>query len=274
MTEQVELRRLLVIAGSDSSGGAGIQGDIKTGTAMGVDVLTAITAVTAQNSLGVQAVEPVSLEMARAQIESICSDLPPHAVKLGMLYDAARVQIAIEAIRRYELHNVVCDPVLVSTSGTRLLDTEGMQALIAALPLFALVTPNAPEAAALTGRRVETATDLLSAGRKLLDLGARAVLLKGGHFRGNESTDMLLQNGVLEPIRFSAPRIETRNDHGTGCALATAIASGLALGVGLRDAVATGRAFVQAALQRSAGLRDRQGRGSMNLLITSSPPKG
>lgn len=268
MSGRVELRRLLVIGGSDSSGGAGIQGDIKTGAAMGVDVSTAITAITAQNSLGVQAVEPVSTEMLRAQISSVCSDIPPHAIKLGMLYDAARVCAVADAIETYKLHNIVCDPVLHSTNGSVLLDTDGSEALLSILPLFALLTPNAMEAAAFTGKRVTNSAELLAAGRALLDRGANAVLLKGGHLGGNESTDVLLQRETEEPLFFPAPRIETRNDHGTGCALATSIASGLTLGYALPVAVAIGCEFVRVALKRSAHLWTGSGRGSMNLSRT------
>jgi hydroxymethylpyrimidine/phosphomethylpyrimidine kinase len=266
MSERVELRRLLVIGGSDSSGGAGIQGDIKTGAAMGVDVSTAVTAITAQNSLGVQAIEPVPIDMLRAQLSSVCSDIPPHAVKLGMLYDSARVNAVADAVRTYKLRNVVCDPVLVSTSGSLLLDRDGSEALLSILPLFALLTPNAVEAAALTGKPVTNSVELLAAGRALLDRGANAVLLKGGHLGGEESTDILLQKQAPDPLFFCASRIETRNDHGTGCALATSIASGLALGMTLPNAVASGCDFVRTALKQSAHLWSGSGRGSMNLL--------
>lgn len=264
--DRAELPRLLAIGGSDSCGGAGIQADIKTGAALGVDVSTAITAITAQNSLGVQSVEPVSAETLRAQIASVCSDLPPHAVKLGMLYDAARVEVVAQTIRTYELRNVVCDPVLVSTSGATLLEPRGGELLLSMLPLFTLFTPNAMEAAALTGLTVNNSSDLLATGRVLLDKGANAVLLKGGHLGGNDSTDVLLQTRWPEPIFLLSSRIDTRNDHGTGCVLASAIASALARGSELIEAVTSGCAFVHAALQRSAHLWSGAGRGSMNLL--------
>lgn len=265
--DRAELPRLLAIGGSDSCGGAGIQADIKTGAALGVDVATVITAVTAQNSLGVNAVEPVSIEMLRAQIASVCSDLPPHAVKLGMLYDAARVEVVAQAMKTYELRNVVCDPVLVSTSGATLLDPRGSELLLSLLPFFTLFTPNAMEAAALTKIPVRNTSDLLSAGRVLLDKGANAVLLKGGHLGGSDSTDVLIQAPSLEPIFLRSSRIETRNDHGTGCVLASATACALARGMDLVEAVRSSCAFVQAALQRSAHLLNGAGRGSMNLLL-------
>jgi hydroxymethylpyrimidine/phosphomethylpyrimidine kinase len=265
MTRQNELRRVLTIGGSDSAGGAGIQADVKTGTALGVDVATVISAITAQNSLGVQALEPVSLDMFRTQISSVSSDIPVHAVKLGMLYDELRVRLVIDAIRQFEWDNIVCDPVLVSTSGTPVLDQDGLKVLVSALPLFTLLTPNVPEVVAMTGKIVATESDLIEAGHALMDLGTRAVLLKGGHLNGDKSTDILLQKGISEPTYFSSRRVHTRNDHGTGCALATAIASGLATGIDLPKAVSKGREFVQGALRRSIHLRNGSGRGSMDL---------
>ncbi len=258
--------RMLAIGGSDSSGGAGIQADIKTGAAFGVDVSTAITAVTAQNSLGVQAVEPVPVEMLRAQLVSVCSDLRPDAVKLGMLYDAARVKAAMDAIQRHQLQNVVCDPVLISTSGTTLLAPKGRELLISNLSLFALLTPNATEAAALTGIDVSDLSGQLAAGRLLIERGANAVLVKGGHIAGDESTDVLILKNSPAPFFFRRTRIDTRNDHGTGCVLASAIASGLAAGVDLPKAVAAGCDFVDAALRRSVHCSNGSGRGAMNLV--------
>lgn len=267
----MELRRVLSVGGSDSGGGAGIQADVKTGTALGVDVATVISAITAQNSLGVQALEPVPLGMFRAQISSVCSDIPVHAVKLGMLYDGLRARVVIDAIRHYAWDNIVCDPVLVSTSGTPLLDRDGLEVLVSALPLFTLLTPNVPEVVAITGKSVATESDLIEAGHALLGLGARAVLLKGGHLNGNKSTDMLLQKGFSKPTYFSSRRMHTRNDHGTGCALATAIASGLAVGIDLPKAVSKAREFVQGALRRSIQLRNGSGRGSMDLRSACAP---
>lgn len=188
--------------------------------------------------------------MFRAQISSVCSDIPVHAVKLGMLYDGLRVRVVIDAIRQYAWDNIVCDPVLVSSSGTPLLDRDGLTGLISALPLFTLLTPNVPEVVAMTGKSVATESDLIEAGHSLLDLGARAVLLKGGHLDGHKSTDILLQNGISEPTYYSSCRMHTRNDHGTGCALATALASGLAAGIDLPEAVSKSRDFVGAVRAR------------------------
>ncbi|PSH02975.1 MAG: bifunctional hydroxymethylpyrimidine kinase/phosphomethylpyrimidine kinase [Acidobacteria bacterium] len=268
--DQNELPRMLAIGGSDSSGGAGVQADIKTGMALGVEVSTAITALTAQNSLGVQKVAPVSTAMLAAQIDSVYTDIPPTVMKLGMLVDAARIRIVGKALRRYTPSTIVCDPVLVSTSGHTLLNDAGRKELIKLLPLITLLTPNAQEAEVLSGRETHTRDGCLDAGRILLDLGVPAVLLKGGHMGGNESSDVLLLQDHSSPIWFSAARIETHNDHGTGCVLASAIAACLARGRTLVEAIGSARDFVQQALIRSAGLRNGNGRGGMILYSTNS----
>jgi hydroxymethylpyrimidine/phosphomethylpyrimidine kinase len=257
------LPRMLAIGGSDSCGGAGIQADIKTGMALGVEVSTAITAITAQNSLGVQKIRPVSTALLTAQIDSVCEDIPPAAIKLGMLFDAARLRIVGKTLLKYRVPYVVCDPVLVSTSGRVLLNEAGRRVLMELLPLVTLLTPNAEEAALLSGCEVRTPEEYLNAGRILLDRGASAVLLKGGHMGGEESSDILLQRYDAVPLSFSAPRIETHNDHGTGCVLASAIASGLAQGMTLVEAVGKARDFVQQALTRSTGIWNGNGRGGM-----------
>ena len=260
-----EFPRLLVVGGSDSYGGAGIQADIKTGTLLGVSVSSVISAITAQNSLGVQAVWPVPKEIVAAQLTSVCENIPPHAVKLGMLCDAPRTEAVKEAIQRYRLHPVVCDPVLCSTSGRMLLDSEGKQSLLSLLPQVFLLTPNAHEAAELSGRKVRNVEENLDAGRALLDLGVYAVLLKGGHFEGSVCTDRLLIPEQADPILFSAPRIETSNDHGTGCVLSSAIAAELALGKALPKAISEARVFLQKALQGAVDVWNGDGRGGMNL---------
>jgi hydroxymethylpyrimidine/phosphomethylpyrimidine kinase len=266
---RAELFRMLAVGGSDSCGGAGIQADIKTASRFGVDTATVITAVTAQNSHGVHSCWAVPEALVAAQLESVCTDAPPHAVKLGMLCDGPRVRLVAEAIDRYGLHPVVCDPVLTSTSGRPLLDDEGRQELLALLPRLALLTPNAVEAALLSGREVSSAATLIDAGRALLDLGSPAVLLKGGHLGGDESTDILLLGSRADPIRFAAPRVATRNDHGTGCVLASGVAAGLARGLALVDAVARAKAFLQQALLSGAPLWNGGGRGGTALVSTA-----
>lgn len=264
------LPRILAIGGSDSCGGAGIQVDVKTGMALGVEVSTAITAVTAQNTLGVQKIAAISLAMLTAQIDSVCQDTPPAVMKLGMLVDAARVQVVVDAIRKYAPAGVVCDPILASTSGRTLLDENGRRTLIRLFPFMTLLTPNAQEAAILSGRRAETQTELFDAVHALQDQGASSVLLKGGHTGGNESADALFLLNQTSPLWFSAPRIETRNDHGTGCVLATAIAAFLARGSTLVEAVGCARKFVQQALARSASYHNGNGRGGMLLVPVSN----
>jgi hydroxymethylpyrimidine/phosphomethylpyrimidine kinase len=230
--------------------------------ALGVEVSTAITAITAQNSLGVQKVAPVPVAMLAAQIGSVCEDIPPAVMKLGMMVDAARIRVVIRALRSYAVPRVVCDPVLFSTSGRALLDDAGRQALFHLLPWITVLTPNMDEAALLSGHPVRTPQEYLEAGRILLDRGASAVLLKGGHTGGEESSDVLLQRGAA-PVWFSARRIATRNDHGTGCVLASAIAAGLARGKTLEEAVGRARDFVQQALLRSKDIWNGNGRGGM-----------
>jgi hydroxymethylpyrimidine/phosphomethylpyrimidine kinase len=265
---------MLAIGGSDSCGGAGIQADIKAGMALGVEVSTAITAITAQNSLGVQTVTPVSTAMLAAQIDSVCEDIPPAAIKLGMLFDAARLGIVRKALLEYKVPYVVCDPVLVSTSGRILLNEAGRRALMKLLPLVTLLTPNANEAALLSGCAVRTPKEYLDAGRILLNRGASAVLLKGGHMGGEESSDVLLQREDVAPLSFSAPRVKTRNDHGTGCVLASAIAAGLAQGIPLVEAVGKARGFVQEALISSSDIWNGNGRGGMILISSKFAQQG
>jgi hydroxymethylpyrimidine/phosphomethylpyrimidine kinase len=263
--QRAGLPRLLVVGGSDCSGGAGIQADIKTGALLGAEVSAVITAITAQNSLGVSGVWPVPVGMLQAQLQSVCVDIPPHAVKLGMLWGASHVEAIAEAIVRYELGHVVCDPVLVSSSGTMLLDEAGKEALQALMPRIFLLTPNAMEAAALSGRSTGNWNELVDAGKALLDCGLNAVLLKGGHMGGAEATDVLLAQEASEPVFFRAPRIDTRNDHGTGCVLASAIAAELAKGNKLAASIATAKAFLQQALQQAAAMWNGNGRGGMKL---------
>jgi hydroxymethylpyrimidine/phosphomethylpyrimidine kinase len=262
---RAELARLLTIGGSDCSGGAGIQADVKTGALLGAEVSAVVTAITAQNSRGVRGVWPVPVAMLRAQLQSVCEDLPPHAVKLGMLWGASHVEAIAEAIVHHELKNIICDPVLVSSSGTVLLDEAGREALHALMPRIFLLTPNAMEAAVLSGRNIGSWNEFVDAGKALLDCGLHAVLLKGGHMQGAEATDVLLAHENSEPVFFRAPRIDTRNDHGTGCVLASAIAAELTKGNNLIASIAAAKAFLQQALQKAAATWNGNGRGGMKL---------
>ncbi len=242
----------LTIAGSDSGGGAGIQADLKTFQAFGVFGTSALTAVTAQNTLGVTAVHAIPLDVVRAQIDAVVTDLPPAALKTGMLATAELVAAVAAAIRGHGLKLYVLDPVMVSTSGHRLLDADAEATLARELlPLAALVTPNLHEARILTGREVATLGDMRDAARALVGLGAGAALLKGGHLDG-DAVD-LLWDGTEEHI-WRKPRLATRHTHGTGCTLSAAMTAGLARGLPLAEA--TGRAvrWVAKAIETAPGL--------------------
>ena len=244
--------RVLVVAGSDSGGGAGIQADVKTIAAMGGYAATAITALTAQNTLGVQDIMPVPPAFVRGQMASVLDDIGADAVKLGMLGSQATIEAVAEMLSSRRAP-VVLDPVMVAKGGARLLPPEAVEALTRLLvPLAALVTPNVPEAESLTGRSIGSVADMRGAADRLLAMGAAAVLLKGGHLPGPVCTDLLVTaDGVLA---LEEPRIGTRHTHGTGCTLASAIATGLAQGMTLPAAVERARDAVQAAIAAAPGL--------------------
>jgi hydroxymethylpyrimidine/phosphomethylpyrimidine kinase len=254
--------RVLVIAGSDSGGGAGIQADIKTITALGGYAATAITAVTVQNTLGVTGVHPIPLEVIDAQARAVLDDIGADAIKTGMLGDAAVVETVAAAID-YANRNgaggapAVVDPVMIAKGGAPLLAEAAIGAVKSLMiPRAALLTPNAPEAAALTGLVVETTDDLRRAGEALLALGAKAVLMKGGHVLvgeggGDRVVDVLMT--AQGETTFEGERIETRHTHGTGCTLASACATGLAQGLSLEEAVARAWNYVHEAMLRAPG---------------------
>ena len=256
--------RLLTIAGSDSGGGAGVQADLKTFAALGCFGMTAITALTAQNTTGVRAIHAVPLAMLAAQIDAVVEDIGVDAVKIGMLHSAPTIQTVAAALDRHQLRRVVLDPVMVATSGAALIDPSAIAALVRLMfPLALLVTPNLDEAVLLVDRPLHTEADMADAARQLLAMGARAVLLKGGHLAGNTVADLLLQAGA-PPLWLRAPRIDTPNTHGTGCTLSSAIAARLALGDDLAQAVHNARDFVRAALAAGADVRTGAGSGPLN----------
>lgn len=253
--------RVLSIAGSDSGGGAGIQADLKTFAALGCFGMTAITAITAQNTQGVRSIHGIPPAMLRDQIDAVVEDIGVDAVKIGMLHAPGIAEVVADAIRRHALPNVVLDPVMVATSGDRLIAPDTVAVLVDALfPLAAVVTPNLDEAGMLLGRRIADEAAMETAAQDLLALGANAVLLKGGHLPGDALVDLLARQGGAQPLHLRAARVGTRNGHGTGCTLSSAIAAHLAIGLALPDAVAAAHAYVQAAIQ--AGARVRTGRGS------------
>lgn len=255
-------KRLLVIAGSDSGGGAGIQADIKTASAFGVYAMTAVTAITAQNTKAVTAIHPVPAAVVAAQIEACLKDIGADAIKIGMLGSAVTVKAVAAAIAKAaRTIPVVLDPVMVSTSGKRLLSASAVAALKKELlPLAMLVTPNIPEARALAGLRGTASKDAEAAARRLMAMGAKAALVKGGHATRATVDDVLVWQGGMDVFAF--PRIRTRHTHGTGCTYATAIACGLAQGLSLPLAVGRAREFVQKAIETAPGLG--KGRGPLN----------
>jgi hydroxymethylpyrimidine/phosphomethylpyrimidine kinase len=238
----------LTIAGSDSSGGAGIQADLKTFAALGVYGASAITALTAQNTNGVTGIHAVPAEFVTAQIDAVFSDLDVGAVKIGMVAQTASIDAIAAALSRWAPQHVVLDPVMVATSGDRLLASEAVEALRKKLiPLASVITPNLPEAAALLDEPVaRSEADIESQGRRLLALGCRAVLIKGGHGEGAESIDYLVS--AEGTIALAAPRVATKNTHGTGCSLSSAVAAGLAKGETLEQAVRNAKAWISAAI--------------------------
>jgi hydroxymethylpyrimidine/phosphomethylpyrimidine kinase len=257
--------RVLAIAGSDSGGGAGIQADIKTISALGGYAMSAITAVTVQDTLGVHAVHAVPPDIVAAQIARVLSDIGADAVKTGMLVSAACVEAVAGALAGFAGPPVVVDTVTLAKGGAALLDASGVAAMKALLfPMARLVTPNAPEAAMLTGTDVASTDDLVRAGEMLRGQGARAVLMKGGHITGDMVTDVLIdENGVQF---FRTRRIISTATHGTGCTLASAIATGLGQGMALHAAVARAEDFVHEAIR--TGLPFGRGAGPLNHLHT------
>lgn len=263
--------RVLVVAGSDSGGGAGIQADIKAITALDGFAMTAVTAITAQDTTGVHAVHAVPPAMVQAQMRCVLADLGADAIKTGMLGDAAMVAAVCEVLERLSaLPPLVVDPVMVAKGGASLIAPDAVDALRRRLlPIAALVTPNLPEAEALSGMAVDDEAAMYRAAEKLLRLGARAVLLKGGHLAGDSVVDLLAtESGIAS---FRAPRVATRHTHGTGCTLASAIAAGLAQGMALPDAVARAHGYVHAAILAAPGFGS--GHGPLNHAVTVDPAR-
>jgi hydroxymethylpyrimidine/phosphomethylpyrimidine kinase len=263
--------RVLICAGSDSGGGAGIQADIKAVTALGGFAMTAVTALTAQNTLGVQGVMGVPAAFIRLQIASVLDDLGADAIKTGMLADANTIEAVCGALERHAPGvPIVADPVMVAKGGHPLLAPEAVATLKARLlPMAAVITPNIPEAEALSGLAIADVADMMRAAERLLGLGPKAVLLKGGHGTGAVLTDILATRAGMDA--FESPRIETRHTHGTGCTLASALACGLAQGMALREAVIRARAYVRAAMLAAPGFG--QGHGPLGHGVTVDPAR-
>jgi hydroxymethylpyrimidine/phosphomethylpyrimidine kinase len=261
----------LTIAGSDSGGGAGIQADLKTFSSLGVYGASVITAITAQNTLQVRAVEALSPEMVRQQLESVLDDIPIHAVKTGMLPTREIVEVVAQIADKYRLPLLVADPVMVSTSGSKLVSGDIGHAFRELLYERSVVlTPNIPEASCLSGIEIRNESDLYRAGETLLAQGCRAVLIKGGHLRGRLSTDILFTQ-CHPPRTFSTEFIVSDNLHGTGCTLSSAIAAGLAMGQALAEAVETAKSYVTQAIRAGRDVQTGQGKGPLNHFFDPQP---
>ncbi|MCR0982216.1 bifunctional hydroxymethylpyrimidine kinase/phosphomethylpyrimidine kinase [Roseomonas populi] len=259
--------RVLIVAGSDSGGGAGIQADIKAVTAMGAYAATAITALTAQDTEGVRAVHPVPLDFLRLQIRMSLEDIGADCIKTGMLADAATIDAVCDGLAGCGVP-LVADPVMVAKGGAPLLAPEAVETLKRRLmPLATILTPNLPEAEVLSGMEIPDLGAMRHAAEALMTLGVPAVLLKGGHLDGPVLHDVLATEDGIEV--FESPRIETRHTHGTGCTLASAIAAGLAQGMGLRDSVVRARAYVAAAIRSAPGFG--RGHGPLDHGVTVDP---
>ena len=254
------MKTALTIAGSDSSGGAGIQADLKTMIANGVYAMTAITALTAQNTTGVQGIFEVTPEFLEQQIDSVFTDIRPDAVKIGMVSSVGLIESIAKKLKQYEAENIVVDPVMVATSGSRLISEDAIGALKELLlPMATVLTPNIPETEVLSGMEVKTADDMIAAAKYIRETYHCAVLCKGGH-QLNDANDLLYRNGDYK--WFNGKRIDNPNTHGTGCTLSSAIASNLAKGYDLDTAVERAKAYISGAL--AAMLDLGQGSGPMD----------
>ena len=256
----MKMKTALTIAGSDCSGGAGIQADLKTMTMNGVYAMSAITALTAQNTTGVRAIQESTPDFLKQQLDAIFEDIYPDAVKIGMVASSELIRVIADRLRHYDAKNIVVDPVMVATSGSALMKNDAVQTLIEELlPISTLVTPNIPEAQVLSGLSIETKEDMIIAAKHIGDNYHCAVLLKGGHSI-NDANDLLYANG--ESIWFEGKRIDNPNTHGTGCTLSSAIASNLAKGYTLSESVQRAKDYISGAL--AAMLDLGQGSGPMN----------
>ncbi len=248
-TKSPKIRKALTIAGSDSGAGAGIQADLKTFAALGVYGTSAITAITAQNTVGVTEVFALNPKLVAGQIDAVLSDIGADALKTGMLANAAIIDAVANKMRELRLKNLVVDPVMVATSGDLLIKKNAVAALRTKLiPLAAVVTPNLPEAEELTGMKLHTSEAICDAARRIVEMGARAVLIKGGHLKG-PAVDLFYDGKIFHAL--TAPRIRTKNTHGTGCTLSAAIAAYLAKGETVEGAVVAAKKFITAAIKAS-----------------------
>lgn len=254
------MKSALTIAGSDCSGGAGVQADIKTMTANGIYAMSVLTALTAQNTTGVYGIMEVSSEFVSRQLDCVFTDIFPDAVKIGMVLNTSLIETIATKLEEYEAKNIVLDPVMVSTSGSNLMETEAKESLIKRLiPMAAMITPNISEAEVLSGIKITSSNDMIEAAKKIAEKYSGAILIKGGH-RTKDANDLLFKNGEI--TWFEGERINNSNTHGTGCTLSSAIACGLAKGYSFDESVRIAKAYISEALQ--SGLNLGKGSGPLN----------
>lgn len=256
----------LTIAGSDSCGGAGIQADIKTMSALGIYAASAITAITVQNTKGVYGIQNVEPEIVKGQIEAVMEDIHPDAIKIGMVNDCDTIRAIAETLKKYQesFQHLVIDPVMVSTSGCRLMQEDALDVFITELlPLATLLTPNIPEAEILANRKIENAEDIKAAAAAISKLGCRYVLIKGGHFDGEEKIDYLFEDGK-QKTSYRGISVNTRNTHGTGCTLSSAITSYLAREMDMNTAIAMAKTYLSGAILAGKDIKIGEGHGPVN----------
>ena len=260
-----QYRKVLTIAGSDSGGGAGIQADLKTFSAIGCYGMSVITALTAQNTRGVNGIHAVPPAFAVEQIDAVLSDIGADAIKIGMLYSAELIEAVAAALRRHGAQKIVLDPVMLAQSGDKLLQDEAVESIKAYLmPLAEVVTPNLPETVVLTGQSIQSRQDVESAARAIAVHGSRSILIKGGHGDDNQSSDLLYLAGKDRPVWLTAERIQTRNNHGTGCTLSSAIAAYLAQGHNIEPAVQKAKVYMNQAIAAGAAYKIGHGHGPVH----------
>lgn len=265
MGVQKHYHRVLTIAGSDSGGGAGIQADLKTISANGCYGMSVITALTAQNTLGVSGIHAVPVDFVAAQMEAVLSDIGADAVKIGMLFSPELIQTVAAGLRKFKVSRIVLDPVMIAQSGDKLLQDEAIDALKTHLiPLAELITPNLPEASVLLGREITDHSDVERAATDLLALGCANVLIKGGHLEGGDSDDVLYCGDEKRLVRFPGQRIATGNNHGTGCTLSSAIAANIAKGSDMINAVGLAKEYITGAIRAGADYRLGHGHGPVH----------
>lgn len=263
---------ILTIAGSDCSGGAGIQADIKTISALGGYAASAITAITVQNTCGVTDIHPIPASYVKGQINAVMTDIKPASIKIGMVNDIEIISAIASSINQYKPKFIVFDPVMVSTSGCKLIEDKAIEAIKTELiPLSTIITPNLSEAMVLTGLHIENAEEMTIAGQKILELGCNAVLIKGGHLNGNDMCDVLCIKGENQPYIFTATKVLSNNTHGTGCTLSSAIATYLALGETLQESVRKAKEYVHGGIVSGKDICIGSGHGPLNHFYSPTP---